>query len=219
MSNMSKTKKENNIIYISHSGELLFWLIIILIITAFSTFNYFNKIKTDNNYNIYLPDVDGLIVGSPVRMMGIEVGHITKIKPTNEEVYVKFIIPDKSIVIPQGTVATVEFSGMAGSKSLELYLPEKQTYINNDVPILAVNPPKRLHDAMGLLNEMFDKINAIIFTSSSFGQKVKQINLPSENTQDIGSFVNYADKMVDDANKKALDLEKKLDGVSENGKK
>ena len=99
-------------------------------------------------------------------MMGIEVGHITKIKPTNEEVYVKFIIPDKSIAIPQGTVATVEFSGMAGSKSLELYLPEKQTYINNDVPILAVNPPKRLHDAMGLLNEMFDKINAIIFTLS-----------------------------------------------------
>ena len=219
MSNMSKAKKENNTIYITHSGELLFWLVIILIITAFSTFNYINKIKTDNNYNIYLPDVDGLIVGSPVRMMGIEVGHITKIKPTNEEVYVKFIIPDKSITIPQGTVATVEFSGMAGSKSLELYLPEKQTYINNDVPILAVNPPKRLHDAMGLLNEMFDKINAIIFTSSSFGQKVKQINLPSENTQDIGSFVNYADKMVDDANKKALDLENKLDGVSENGKK
>lgn len=219
MSNMSKAKKENNTIYITHSGELLFWLVIILIITAFSTFNYINKIKTDNNYNIYLPDVDGLIVGSPVRMMGIEVGHITKIKPTNEEVYVKFIIPDKSIVIPQGTVATVEFSGMAGSKSLELYLPEKQTYINNDVPILAVNPPKRLHDAMGLLNEMFDKINAIIFTSSSFGQKVKQINLPSENTQDIGSFVNYADKVINDANKKALDLENKLDGVSENGKK
>ena len=219
MSNMSKAKKENNTIYITHSGELLFWLVIILIITAFSTFNYINKIKTDNNYNIYLPDVDGLIVGSPVRMMGIEVGHITKIKPTNEEVYVKFIIPDKSIVIPQGTVATVEFSGMAGSKSLELYLPEKQTYINNDVPILAVNPPKRLYDAMGLLNEMFDKINAIIFTSSSFGQKVKQINLPSENTQDIGSFVNYADKVVNDANKKALDLENKLDGVSENGKK
>ena len=84
---------------------------------------------------------------------------------------------------------------------------------------MAVNPPKRLHDAMGLLNEMFDKINAIIFTSSSFGQKVKQINLPSGNTQDIGSFVNYADKMVDDANKKSLDLENKLDGVSENGKK
>ena len=215
---MTKEKKEKNTVYITHSGELLFWLVVILIITAFSTFNYINKVKTDNNYNIYLPDVDGLIVGSPVRMMGIEVGHITKIKPTNGEVFVKFIIPDKSIIIPQGTVATVEFSGMAGSKSLELYLPDKQTFINKDVPILAVNPPKRLHDAMGLLNEMFDKFNAIIYTSSSFGQKVKQIDMPAGNAQDAGSFVNYADKMVDQANKKAVDLEKKLVGVNNNGK-
>lgn len=215
---MTKEKKEKNTVYITHSGELLFWLVVILIITAFSTFNYINKVKTDNNYNIYLPDVDGLIVGSPVRMMGIEVGHITKIKPTNGEVFVKFIIPDKSIIIPQGTVATVEFSGMAGSKSLELYLPDKQTFINKDVPILAVNPPKRLHDAMGLLNEMFDKFNAITYTSSSFGQKVKQIDMPAGNTQDAGSFVNYADKMVDQANKKAVDLEKKLGGVNNNGK-
>ena len=213
---MSKEKKEKNTVYITHSGELLFWLVVILIITAFSTFHYINKVKSDNNYNIYLPDVDGLIVGSPVRMMGIEVGHITKIKPTNEEVYVKFIIPDKSIEIPQGTVATVEFSGMAGSKSLELYLPDKQTFINKDVPIIAVNPPKRLHDAMGLLNEMFDKFNAIIYTSSSFGQKVKQIDMPGGNAQDAGSFVNYADKMVDDANKRAVDLEKKLSGVNNN---
>ena len=178
-----------------------------------------SRIKTDNNYNIYLPDVDGLIVGSPVRMMGIEVGHITKIKPTNEEVFVKFIIPDKSIVIPQGTVATVEFSGMAGSKSLELYLPDKQTFINKDVPILAVNPPKRLHDAMGLLNEMFDKINAIIYTSSSFGQKVKNIDLPTTENQDANAFVNYADKMLDDANKRAVDLENKLSGAKNDGKK
>ena len=215
---MSKEKKEKNTVYITHSGELLFWLVVILIITAFSTFHYINKVKSDNNYNIYLPDVDGLIVGSPVRMMGIEVGHITKIKPTNDEVFVKFIIPDKSIEIPQGTVATVEFSGMAGSKSLELYLPDKQTFINKDVPIIAVNPPKRLHDAMGLLNDMFDKFNAIIYTSSSFGQKVKQIDMPGGNAQDAGSFVNYADKMVDDANKRAVDLEKKLSGVNNNGK-
>lgn len=216
---MSKDKNEKNTVYITHSGELLFWLVVILIITAFSTFHYMSRIKTDNNYNIYLPDVDGLIVGSPVRMMGIEVGHITKIKPTNEEVFVKFIIPDKSIVIPQGTVATVEFSGMAGSKSLELYLPDKQTFINKDVPILAVNPPKRLHDAMGLLNEMFDKINAIIYTSSSFGQKVKNIDLPTTENQDANAFVNYADKMLDDANKRAVDLENKLSGAKKWWKK
>lgn len=217
--NMTKEKKEKNTIYITHSGELLIWLIVILVVIAFSTFSYMNKIKDDNTFSIYMPDVDGLIVGSPVRMMGIEVGHITKIKPTNEEVFVKFIITDNSIQLPQGTVATVEFSGMAGSKSLELYLPNKDTYINNDVPILAVNPPKRLHDAMGLLNEMFDKLNAIFYTSTSFGGKVKDLELPTGNGQDAGEFLDFADQMVNDANKKANDLGKKLNGVNDNGKK
>lgn len=215
---MMKEKKEQKTLYVTHSGELLVWLIIILVVTAFSTFSYINKVKTDNTFSIYMPDVDGLIVGSPVRMMGIEVGHITKIKPTNEEVFVKFILTDKDMQLPQGTVATVEFSGMAGSKSLELYLPNQSTYINTDVPILEVNPPKRLHDAIGLLNEMFDKLNAIFCTSSSFAGKVKTLDLPSGSSEDASEFIDYADKMVDDANKKANDLNKKLNGVDKNGK-
>ena len=217
--NMTNAKKEKNTIYITHSGELLIWLVVILVFIAFSTFSYMNKVKNENTFNIYMPDVDGLIVGSPVRMMGIEVGHITKIKPTNEEVFVKFIITDNSIQLPQGTVATVEFSGMAGSKSLELYLPDKNTYINNEMPILAVNPPKRLHDAMGLLNDMFDKLNAIFYTSSSFGEKVKDLDIPTNEAQDAGDFLNYANKMINDANKKADDLGKKINGAKNDGKK
>ncbi len=215
---MTREKKEQKTLYVTHSGELLIWLIIILLITAFSTFSYIDKVKKSNTFSIYMSDVDGLIVGSPVRMMGIEVGHITKIKPTNEEVFVKFILTDKNMQLPQGTIATVEFSGMAGSKSLELYLPNQSTYINTDVPILEVDPPKRLHDAMGLLNEMFDKLNAIFYTSSSFAEKVKVIELPSKNNENASEFINYADKIVNDANKKATDLNNKLNGVNKNEK-
>ena len=184
--------KKDNIFYITHSGELLIWLVIILIIVAVSTITYVSNTQKDNDYNIFMSDVDGLIVGSPVgpeskpvpltpeevRMMGIEVGHVTKIKPTNGEVYIKFLITDKSLTLPQGTIATVEFSGMAGSKSLELYLPDSNTYIDNNVPMITVNPPKRLHDAAGLLNDMFDKLNSILSNSSSFGNQIQKMDLP-----------------------------------------
>ena len=207
-----------NILYITHSGEFLIWLIIIFIIVALSTVALFVKEKSINDYNIFMPDVDGLIVGSPVRMMGIEVGHVTKIQPTNEEVFVKFILTDDSVKIPQGTVATVEFSGMAGSKSLELYLPDKNTYIEKNTPILTVDPPKRLHDALGLLNDMFDKLTAIIYTSSSFGEKLKLIDIQtSGNGGNVEEFLNYADKMVDDSNKRAQDLGKKLEKYEKKG--
>ncbi len=207
-----------NILYITHSGEFLIWLIIIFIIVALSTVALFVKEKSINDYNIFMPDVDGLIVGSPVRMMGIQVGHVTKIQPTNEEVFVKFILTDDSVKIPQGTVATVEFSGMAGSKSLELYLPDKNTYIEKNTPILTVDPPKRLHDALGLLNDMFDKLTAIIYTSSSFGEKLKLIDIQtSGNGGNVEEFLNYADKMVDDSNKRAQDLGKKLEKYEKKG--
>ena len=155
-----------------------------------------------------MSDVDGLIVGSPVRMMGIEVGHVTKIKPTNGEVYIKFLITDKNLTLPQGTIATVEFSGMAGSKSLELYLPDSNTYIDNNVPMITVNPPKRLHDAAGLLNDMFDKLNSILSNSSSFGNQIQKMDLPKVNSngQNMNDFLKFADDMVNESNAKAEKL-------------
>ena len=208
---MSELRTEHNIFYVTHRIELLAWLIILLLIISITTVVKQSFAQIDNDYTIFMNDVDGLIEGSPVRMMGIEVGYITKIKPTNEEVYIKFLITDKSITIPQGTVATVEFNGMAGSKSLELYLPEETTYIDKNVPILTVNPPKRLHDAAGLLSDMFDKLGSIIYTSSSFGNKIKFIELPKDNdSQNFIKFLKYADNMVNESNKKAEDLNKKL---------
>ena len=186
---MTGIKKERNTFYITHSGELLIWLIVILVIVSISTVIYSKNIQTDNDYTIFMNDVDGLIVGSPVRMMGIEVGHITKIKPTNEEIYVKFIITDKTVLIPQGTVATVEFK---------------------NIPILTVNPPKRLHDAAGLLNDMFEKLGSIIYTSSSFSKKLKYIDIPYEGEQDINKFLKYADDMLEDSTRKANNLNEKL---------
>lgn len=99
---------------------------------------------------------------------------------------------------------------MAGSKSLELYLPDKNTYIDKNIPILTVNPPKRLHDAAGLLNDMFEKLGSIIYTSSSFSKKLKYIDIPYEGEQDINKFLKYADDMLEDSTRKANNLNEKL---------
>ena len=142
---INKPEKER-VFFISHSGELLIWLIVVFIIVAIiNTTKMYIESNDENDYQVFLQDVDGLIVGSPVRMMGIEVGHVTKIKPVKDEVYVKFVITTPDVYIPQGTRITVEFSGMAGSKSLELYLPQEGDYIDKTTPLITVMPPKRLH--------------------------------------------------------------------------
>ena len=127
--------------------ELLFWLVILLAFLIFGIFLAHKDIKTYEIHNIFLPDVDGLIVGSPVNFMGVKVGFVNKMQIIDDdEVFVKFIITDKSIKLPKGTIASVEFSGLAGSKSLELYPPNKkyvQTYgLDAQNKYIVVAPPK-----------------------------------------------------------------------------
>ena len=208
---MSDKEKENRVFYVTHSLELLIWLVIFLVIIASSTIFFIVRHESRNVHRIFLPDVDGLIVGSPVRMMGIQVGHVVKVKPVRDQVYVKFLIEDDDIKIPQGTQATVEFSGMAGSKSLELYLPDKKTYVDETVPTITVNPPKRLHDVFGLLNDMFHRIGSMITTSSQFGKQLQAIELPETGTPgDAKEFLKFADKTIDAQTKRLEDFEKRI---------
>lgn len=217
-------KKENETkIYINKSAELLIWLVIILTITAvLSLKNIHRELNDTNDYHVFLPDVDGLIIGSPVRMMGIEVGHVVKIKPVKDEVYIKFILKDPDIVIPRGTKITVEFTGMAGSKSLELYPPDKTTYIDSDTPIFDVNSPKRLRDALALLDDMYKKLTSIIWNVSSFGEKLDKakldlLNVGSGNVQ-FGEFLEYSNEFLDESTHKADELRKSMEEFKSNGK-
>ena len=212
---MSDKDKESRVFYVTHSGELLLWLFIIFAFVAWFSVSYIIKEKRSvNDYHVFLQDVDGLIVGSPVRMMGVEVGHVTKIKPTKNEVYVKFILTAPDVYVPQGTVVTVEFSGMAGSKSLELYLPDKDTYIDNSVPLMTVNPPKRLHDALAMLSDMYKKLGTIIYSCSAFGNKLDlDIEKSDVSNADISDFLNYSNKYLDDMTEKANEFKKSLEGL------
>ncbi len=221
---MFKIKREKDALYISHSAELLIWLIVILIIVAISSFSFIYKSKNDeNDYQVFLPDVDGLTVGAAVRMMGVEVGHVVKVKPVKDEVYVKFILTNPDVHIPQGTSVTVEFSGMAGSKSLELYLPDENTYIDKSTPIMTVNPPKRLHDALKLLDDMYKKLGSIIYTCSSFGKKLNEADLKIEQNsnhseKDFDGLIRYSNEFLENSTQKADEVRKNIEGFKKNGK-
>ena len=220
---MMGNDKDQRVFNITHSGEFLIWLIIILFFVALFSMGIIFKEKHDeNDYQIFLQDVDGLIVGSPVRMMGIEVGYVSKIKPLKDEVYVKFVLTNKEVFIPQGTVVTVEFTGMAGSKSLELYVPQKGERLEPATALITVQSPKRLHDAMGLLNDMFKKLGSIIYTTSNFGSKLQEEDLiPTQITgssSNMQEFLEYSDKFLDDSNKKVIDMRNSLEELKKNAK-
>lgn len=149
--------------------EFGIWFLILCAVVAGVRIHHYHKEKQLVTYQLFMPDVDGLIAGSPVKFMGVQVGYIEKVKIVANDVYLKIIITDKDVVLPKGSIATVEFNGMGGSKSLEIYPPTDESLASNK--LIVVQNPKRLHDSLGLLNDMFDKLGSITTKVSFFAKE------------------------------------------------
>ena len=177
--------------------ELIIWFFILCIAISGIRIHYHNKQKKLVTYQIFMPDVDGIVVGSPVKFMGVQVGYIDKVKIVSNDVYLKLVITEDGMELPKGSVATVEFNGMGGSKSLEIYPPTQESLASKK--IIVVQNPKRLHDSLGLLNDMFDKIGSISSRLSFFAKETNGTDL-SKGIQTVGieNNLNVLNKWIEE---------------------
>lgn len=193
--------------------EFLIWFVILcLCIGCFRLYRY-KEFKEHPSYQIFMPDVDGMIVGSPVKYMGVQVGYITNIKILTNNVYVRFVINDKDLKLPKGVIATVEFNGLGGSKSLELYPPDENEHAER---LIVINTPKRLHDSIGLLNDMFGKIDSIATKLSHFANEMGVVDSSTEHLkvrpEDIQKGIKQTDDFVDNMMKNRDDFQNRIKG-------
>ncbi len=181
--------------------EFAVWLLIIAITVFGIKYHNYKKQKQFKSYQIFMSDVDGLIVGSPVRFLGVQIGHVTKTQIISSNVYVKFIITQKGLSLPQGCIATIEGSGLGGSKALEIYPPKK--YEIND-KIILVKEPTRLGKVMSLFNDIFRDLDEIItsFTYASAKLEAEKyipqnIVVPDENNTGFAVLDKNLDNIID----------------------
>lgn len=149
--------------------EILIWVIALSFI-GFGGFNALkNWVEGRNYYHVEFRDVDGIIEGSPVRFMGIDIGHIVKVQPLYDKVHIVFVV-NKDLTIPKNTVSTIQFTGLAGSKSLEL-LPQGGLNLKGK-KFISIEPIRA--------DSMFDMQNAI--TNAVLKNSKAMINLFGDNT-------------------------------------
>ncbi len=197
--------------------EMAIWFLILCFAVTGIKFYIYKKSKESNSYQIFLPDVDGLIVGSPVKFMGVEVGYVDTVKIVANDVYVKFIT-DKNVKLPKGSIVTVEFSGMGGSKSLEIYPPTEESIASKK--IIVVQDPKRLHDSLGLLNDMFDKLGSITNKMSFFAKEADEVlhdQARLNNAHNVEANIDMFDGWIDDAVVRRKEFINKINTKSKKG--
>ena len=134
---------------------IVWFLILCSVLLCIRVHNY-RQAKSVKQYQIFLSDMDGLIVGSPVKYMGVHIGYVSYAKPIDNNVYVKFVLDDKNMKLPKGVIANVEFYGLGGSKSLELYPPNGNSLKTEK--LIYIKDTFRLNDSVTLLDNMFSKI-------------------------------------------------------------
>ena len=193
--------------------ELFIWLFLLYVISNGIILARYHYKQSFNTYQIFLPDVDGLINGSPVRLMGIQVGYVNQVDIVGEDVYVKFVVTEKGVKLPPGSIVTVEFTGLGGSKSLEIYPPEFK--LDSSDKILITQSPKRIHDSLGVLNSMFDNAANIAYQVSHFMEELGIIKKEGKFDSDkskksaIEEF-NLSNALLDQARKKSDSFGEKL---------
>lgn len=188
--------------------EVLIWILSILLFGILLGGLHFIYFVKNNAYTITFRDIDGIIKGSPIRMMGVSVGHVRKIVAYPEGIEVQFIITSKGIKIPNGSIAKVSLSGLAGSRSIEIMPPNSRTV---DAPGIITKCPMRIKDIFEFGKSYYETLGAM----------QKEIEkMSEENLLIIISKVGkkYDFEPVDKAINKGVTVEgtfhKKLDGIS-----
>lgn len=144
---------------------ILIILFLILVFSAIAIKHY--KFDKPNTYTILFQDVDSIVKGSPVHFMGINIGHVIKLKRKDKFIICKIKVTKKGVIIPDATRARVEFNGLGGSKSIELSPPlanntdyhgivaEKSLRINDFVTVV-----KDLKDVCAIINDFVQNMDA-----------------------------------------------------------
>lgn len=191
--------------------EFLVWGLVIFSTIFVSLYVYNKNIREKHTYYVFFNDVDGLIKGSPVKIQGYQVGYVSNIAIVNEDVFITFIITDKKLEMPENLSATIAFTGMGGSKSLELFVPPEGSKAKNYITTIE---PRRLQDFYFYQNqiarnivtmttnflEMFDAKNTELL--KNFIKTPTMLN-DIHDTLDViqQSEATYINKRIENANK------------------
>ncbi|MDD3014089.1 MAG: MlaD family protein [Candidatus Gastranaerophilales bacterium] len=187
--------------------EIIIWFILLVGLISIGinfTENYLSSRKT---FNVTFKDIDGLIIGSPVRLMGIQVGHVTKVEPIDDNVNITFVVTNSNVIVPENSSVNVQFTGLAGSKSIEIQPSVPNISGNNS---FKVTEPIRIASIIDVQSDITKSILdcsniALSFLGhggvEEFRKTIKQSTLI---TTDINNSMGNAYKIVKTSNNEII---------------
>jgi phospholipid/cholesterol/gamma-HCH transport system substrate-binding protein len=130
---------------------------VLFVVYNFSSKYFAYKPSKYENYNYYTArfgDIDGLVIGSDVKLGGVAVGKLleSKINPTSYKVEVKFSVLEK-YKLPNDSIISVGTNGLIGEKYLRLSMGNSNDVIKNNGEIGFTQSSLNLENLISLLKK------------------------------------------------------------------
>ena len=193
--------------------EIVFWIILLALIFSIGYGIFYHKFIKPNLYTITFNDIDGIINGSPVRFMGLVSGHVRKLTYHKDSIEVQIIITKKNMKIPPGSVASVEFSGIAGTKSIEIMPPEDNLA---DIGIIS-KVTLRITDVL----DEYMYIGKVFASLKDFVDAINQDTVLKvfSTVKEASSGLEKADESIEEGQSKYREFDKRMENVLKSQKK
>lgn len=143
-------------------SDLVLWFVILVM--AGAGFYFIPRLSEENDRGqiIHLPfqDANEISRGSAVRMMGTEVGYVKDIHLHDDYVDIVIKTIPGSLPIPSGATFTILFTGLVGSKSIEVFPPETSRPLVRGKPQYITENPIRMRQSLDYQIDMARALQA-----------------------------------------------------------
>jgi phospholipid/cholesterol/gamma-HCH transport system substrate-binding protein len=150
------------------------------------------------NYCALLPDSVGLYVGNPVTQMGLQIGTVNKLTPSNASVQVDFSATDAR-PLPHDVKAVVRSVSILADRALELvgnYEGGPKLEPGQCVPLGRSATPKSLSQTIGAANTFITGITPE--NSTNIGDVINQLDQATTNRlAGINQVLNTSSELLD----------------------
>ena len=134
-----------------YTAEIIIWLVAIYFIAQVTISTFYPQLTEYREYTVKLNDIDGLIVGSPVRLMGMQIGTVSKITYNEDKILLTMRIRKKGVNLHPSTTFTIEGASLGGNRSIELIPNEDQSEEH-----ISIKEHKRMISMIKDANEAID---------------------------------------------------------------
>jgi ABC-type transporter Mla subunit MlaD len=140
-------------------SDILLWLALALLL-AYGIYYFAIALPAQRGQviTLHFHNANEISKGSPVRMMGTDIGFVSDLKIHNDYVAITVQTNPGMLPIPSGSKFNILFTGLAGAKSVEVVPPATPQPTVNGQPVYLVEEPIRMRDT---LNASIDVTQAL----------------------------------------------------------